>query len=806
MADYKKKCGPDAFDEYDSFVETSSFSFNGKTRTGKERNHIVSGTGIMTCNNAYTKSFDSRYHYIDNYSIKDGITELGNGCLSRRPIRSIELPPTLKKIGDNCFRYSQIKDLQLPEELEEIGRNNFPESLETITLPPLIKDFPFEDLNICTNLVSIEVTETNKYYKSIDGILYSYDLLKVIYCPRGKNGNVKLPKSVKTIESHCFENCVKLSGITIRPYVKEIGDYAFSGIKMDSLIIPNSVENLGVGCLSNSVITTELKLPALLKDIPNMFLYKAVFPSPISFRCAEIIGDNAFDETGVETSLQDKVVLPNVRYIGKCGFRQASKIYYLSSKLERIEEGAFAETDDNLVIRLFSLAPIKINDNAFDDIASGATLIVPPNTKFIFENAYPWYLFENIEELATNLDSDESDTTVSDEEWANRLQSIIYSVKNADRAYLREIIDTIKENYYFLDDEDSYEEALSLLKYNYSFSPAIENGLETEICKNWPVKYKLKLYEKNIYAHHLALTDTHQIEVSKNEHGLLESAPSLISQEEASGNCEVHFSEISEYLIKELSKVRYSLKIAVSWFTNYELLKKVKKLASDGIKVQLITNNDLINNGGYCLDFNELIGKGVEISLVEYPHLLHDKFCIIDDNFIINGSYNWTRFSGKNYENIVIHRDDRPLTRAFMEEFDYLLAHAEHKVIQSMPGTVPERPEYDRSAFKQYVTEELDDASKEISDERQKITVLQRAKQLNEPYFNLLNKSDVDVIEKADIRLNNEVISTELLEKHAKENAVKERQKEIEQLKRQQKALNQQSESGNGNQQAASNH
>ena len=89
----------------------------------------------------------------------------------------------------------------------------------------------------------------------------------------------------------------------------------------------------------------------------------------------------------------------------------------------------------------------------------------------------------------------------------------------------------------------------------------------------------------------------------------------------------------------------------MSWFTNYTLFKQVKEIASTGIKVQLITNNDLTNNGGYCLNLNELIDEGVEISLIEYPHLLHHKFCIVDDGIVVNGSYNWTRFSSKNYEN-----------------------------------------------------------------------------------------------------------------------------------------------------------
>ena len=42
--------------------------------------------------------------------------------------------------------------------------------------------------------------------------------------------------------------------------------------------------------------------------------------------------------------------------------------------------------------------------------------------------------------------------------------------------------------------------------------------------------------------------------------------------------------------------------------------------------------NKYIASSGLCSrrKADELIEAGVEISLVEYPHLLHDKFCIVD--------------------------------------------------------------------------------------------------------------------------------------------------------------------------------
>ena len=89
---------------------------------------------------------------------------------------------------------------------------------------------------------------------------------------------------------------------------------------------------------------------------------------------------------------------------------------------------------------------------------------------------------------------------------------------------------------------------------------------------------------------------------------------------------------------------------------------------------------------------------------------------------------------------------------AFNDEFERILQQAEYKDIDKMPDNVPERPEYDRSAFKQYITEELDKAAHEISDERDKITILHRASRLNPEYFEKINPdADIDYAQAFDL-------------------------------------------------------
>ena len=749
MYKYNKECGPSSIDSFDAY-------------SNRYRNHEVTGTGKFErcCANGSPK-FEDNY-----YEIADGIDEFGDGCFNNASVTSVSVPKTLKKIGNRCFQNSRIKYMVLPNGLQEIGEKNFPSTLEALTIPPLVDEFNVNNVEACSKLTAINVSPDNKTYTSYDGMLYNHDMTKILRCPMGKEGQVTIAGSVKEIGEHCFDGCKKIAKLIIPNTVKAIGDYAFSGIEIDKLIIPNSVSTMGKGCFSHAVIKTELKLPARLETLPDETFLKAQYPSFNFLKGLKYIGSHSMDETTTASSLPETVSLPSIKVIGMYAFCNATKEYYLPSSLENICHGAFADTEEGLVIRYFSLVPIRIDNNAFEGISPNATLVVPKHTRIIFENAFPWNTL-NIIEL--DLDEDyNKEEKVTEEIWAKRLQSVYESINKADRFYLREIIDSIKDNYKNADDDASYSEAIDLIRYNYAFSPAIIPNLEQEICRNWNFKNRLRFLNTSIIGNKgmFIPADSKKIESVKTP-----ELPFIPKQEEKTAVAEIpeneiHFSDILKYLQNELSEVKSTLRIAVSWFTNYALFRQIKELAQNGIKIQLITNNDLINNGGYCLNFNELIDAGVDISLVEYPHLLHDKFCIIDDCEVINGSYNWTRFSANNYENIVIRRFDEKLVKAFKGEFGYLLANAEHKSIKKMPDAVPERPEYDRSAFRQYITEELDAKSREVSDDRERITALHEAAKLNPEYLDKINpaiKSD-NLAETFKVIKDSESVASDIIE------------------------------------------
>lgn len=740
MSEFNSKCGPDATDYYDRYTQWGNGTYS--------RSHVINGTGAVT--KCEVLNYSS---YTDSYTISDGITELADGCFNKSTINSVNLPQTLLVIGDNCFAASKISYLNLPSNLLKIGHNNFPRTLKKLNIPQNIKEFFLDNVINCGDLCEITVDEGNNFYIAKDGVLYNYDMTEILFCPNGKMGKIIIPKSVKRIGDYCFANCQNLDMIIIPTSVVEIGDYAFQKTKIKKLTIRNSVKVIGAYCFEGAVISNEFKFSNQITTIPKGAFESFECKQELNFiNRLEIIESDAFNCCR-DTALPQTLSLHKAKEIQDCAFQSTGSVtnIELFSSLEKFGEYIFDDCNKDLVVRYFSYAPLTTKEDTIGNLGENATLVVPKGTKILYEHVAPWSAFPIIEEWKTDEDKNDKGkfVKVSDETYYKRLQSIADSKNKADRFYLKEVISELAQSYLYVDSDEEYEEAMSLIAYNRSFSPTIVPELERQICREWTNKYKLRIIDNSLlesYASPLLFAEQTVVQsLSKPEEVALplpEPVEILPVKEDVKPSSVVAYfnNDILKQLQNHLTYARQSVKIAVSWFTNYSLFKQLKQMRDDGIKIQLIINNDLINNGGYCLNFNELIDKekGVEICLVEYPHLLHHKFVIIDDNLLITGSYNWTRFSGKNYENMVVISDEA-IVEQFCCEFDELVDNAEHKCIDKMPDYVPIRPEYDRSAFKQYITEELDAQARESSDERDKIAALKNAIDLNPEYLEKIN-------------------------------------------------------------------
>jgi hypothetical protein len=137
---------------------------------------------------------------------------------------------------------------------------------------------------------------------------------------------------------------------------------------------------------------------------------------------------------------------------------------------------------------------------------------------------------------------------------------------------------------------------------------------------------------------------------------------------------QAHFQNIRISIIKEIEKANRSLKVAVYWFTNHDLFDLLYQKQLKGVQCDLIIHNDYINNRDTGLPFQKFIDAGGKFYFSDEENPMHNKFCIIDNQVLINGSYNWTYYAeSKNRENILIIKDETDVIKAFETEFSQLI-------------------------------------------------------------------------------------------------------------------------------------
>lgn len=128
---------------------------------------------------------------------------------------------------------------------------------------------------------------------------------------------------------------------------------------------------------------------------------------------------------------------------------------------------------------------------------------------------------------------------------------------------------------------------------------------------------------------------------------------------------EAHFQEIQNRILSALDEAKVSIRVVVAWFTNDLLFNKLVEKYKEGIDVRVAIYDDGINRK-HGIDISQvprdLIRRG------RRGGLMHDKFCVIDNQVVITGSYNWTNNAEfRNDENITVEKDPEQATRYSQE-------------------------------------------------------------------------------------------------------------------------------------------
>lgn len=130
---------------------------------------------------------------------------------------------------------------------------------------------------------------------------------------------------------------------------------------------------------------------------------------------------------------------------------------------------------------------------------------------------------------------------------------------------------------------------------------------------------------------------------------------------------EVEFKNIEQKILDFLDEAKATIDVSVAWFTNPTLLSKLVEKKKDGCKVRVMIDANYTNQV-HGVDLSQLEHKAVK---AERKGIMHCKFCVIDNNTIIHGSYNWTtNAETKNDEEISVHKNYRDMASQYTKEFN----------------------------------------------------------------------------------------------------------------------------------------
>lgn len=135
-----------------------------------------------------------------------------------------------------------------------------------------------------------------------------------------------------------------------------------------------------------------------------------------------------------------------------------------------------------------------------------------------------------------------------------------------------------------------------------------------------------------------------------------------------------HFENIKSVIIEQLRKAKKSVKVISAYFSDSDLFDILCTLSKRGIEVELIISDDPMNTNESKIKFVDFLDSNGNLYLTNRSPaqtLVHHKFCIIDDELMITGSYNWTTKASLNRENIIII-DNKKTIQEYLKEFDFV--------------------------------------------------------------------------------------------------------------------------------------
>lgn len=170
-----------------------------------------------------------------------GVKTIGqNAFYNCRKLTSVELSENLTTIESGAFQSCvALKNIEIPDSVTTISDNSFTDctGLETVTIGKDCTSVTASAFTRDSQLAKFDVSEDNENYTSVDGVLYNKEKTAVVCYPKSLSGEYVIPDTVTSIEKCAFENCNKLTKVTIGSGVETVNPYAFNQCNLLATVV-----------------------------------------------------------------------------------------------------------------------------------------------------------------------------------------------------------------------------------------------------------------------------------------------------------------------------------------------------------------------------------------------------------------------------------------------------------------------------------------------------------------------------------------------------------------------------------------
>lgn len=317
------------------------------------------------------------------------VTDIGqsafSGCAS---LRSVTMPKGIVAVKDNTFNgCTLLNKVKMADGITSIGIGAFQN---------------------CTNLKDFNIP---KAVRSIGASAFMNTSLT----------HAEISKNVRTIDTSTFQNCRKLSKVTIAGGVKgkiiNVRDYAFAGCaSLKAIVLPDTVVSIGTGAFSGCESLTKARLPKGTDEFteirPSTFqgckkLKSVNIPAYVKTISAnafegceklakvtweakrdrlESIGNSAFSGCAALTAFG---IPSSTTVISQNAFAGCAKLRSITvpKKVVNLEAGAFAGCAKLKSVKL-KLDITELKSGLFQNCAALTAIDIPDSVETIASNAF----------------------------------------------------------------------------------------------------------------------------------------------------------------------------------------------------------------------------------------------------------------------------------------------------------------------------------------------------------------------------------------------------------------------------------